>query len=113
MDFNSKKSFSCFRKNLNLHILNKILLFLQVKTQLQSQAPGNIAVGTQHNHKGTLSAFKSLWREGGLKGIYRGWHVGVPRISVGSATQLTTYSVVVDYLKPREVNVISYFIRIL
>ncbi|XP_023315746.1 brain mitochondrial carrier protein 1-like [Trichogramma pretiosum] len=74
-----------------------------VKTQLQSQAPSSIAVGTQHNHASTMAAFRELWRQGGLKGIYRGWHVGVPRISVGSATQLTTYSVVADHLKTYQI----------
>ncbi|XP_058791493.1 solute carrier family 25 member 35-like isoform X2 [Phymastichus coffea] len=74
-----------------------------VKTQLQSQASGKIAVGTQHQHKGTWSALHTLWKEGGLQGLYRGWHVGVPRISVGSSTQLTTYSVVADWLKPMQI----------
>ncbi|XP_016844868.1 solute carrier family 25 member 35 [Nasonia vitripennis] len=74
-----------------------------VKTQLQSQASGSIAVGTQHHHSGTWSALRSLWREGRFRGLYRGWHVGVPRISIGSSTQLTTYSVVADWLKPIQI----------
>ena len=81
-----------------------MLTFFQIKTQLQSRSSNNIAVGHQHDHSGTISALKNLWKENGIRGLYRGWHVGVSRISVGSSTQLTTFSVVSDLLKPFEVN---------
>lgn len=40
-------------------------LFL-VKTQLQSQAAAEIAVGTQHGHTGALRAIKTIYHENGV-----------------------------------------------
>ncbi|XP_015509332.2 solute carrier family 25 member 35 [Neodiprion lecontei] len=70
-----------------------------VKTQLQAQAASSIAVGHQHGHVSTWAAFRNLWREGGFKSFYRGWNAGVPRLFVGSATQLTSFSLASDWLK--------------
>ncbi|KZC14811.1 Solute carrier family 25 member 35, partial [Dufourea novaeangliae] len=78
--------------------------FYMVKTQLQAQSVHTIAVGYQHNHGGTWSTFRSLWKEGGIAALYRGWHAGIPRIFVGSATQLTTFGVATDWLRSLEVN---------
>ncbi|XP_016844708.1 brain mitochondrial carrier protein 1-like [Nasonia vitripennis] len=74
-----------------------------VKTQLQSQSARSIAVGHQHNHTGTWSAFKSLWNEDGVRGLYRGWYANIPRVFVGSATQLTAFGLFADWLRPMEV----------
>ncbi|XP_043466673.1 solute carrier family 25 member 35-like [Leptopilina heterotoma] len=71
-----------------------------VKTQLQAQSAQCIAVGHQHTYSGTWSAFKSLWREGGFSSLYRGWYANIPRVFVGSATQLTTFGLISDVLKP-------------
>ncbi|XP_015437781.1 PREDICTED: solute carrier family 25 member 35-like isoform X1 [Dufourea novaeangliae] len=77
--------------------------FYMVKTQLQAQSVHTIAVGYQHNHGGTWSTFRSLWKEGGIAALYRGWHAGIPRIFVGSATQLTTFGVATDWLRSLEI----------
>ncbi|XP_014211307.1 solute carrier family 25 member 35 [Copidosoma floridanum] len=75
-----------------------------VKTVLQSKSSKSIAVGTQHEYaSGTIDAFRHLWREGGFSGLYRGWYANIPRVFVGSATQLTTFSLFLDWLKPMEI----------
>ncbi|XP_014299277.1 solute carrier family 25 member 35 [Microplitis demolitor] len=74
--------------------------FYLVKTQIQAQsAEATIAVGFQHGHAGEWSAFQSLWREAGLSGLYRRWYANIPRVFVGSATQLTSFSLVGDWLR--------------
>ncbi|XP_076634934.1 solute carrier family 25 member 35 [Colletes latitarsis] len=73
--------------------------FYMLKTQLQSQSAQTIAVGYQHNHLGTWRAFKSLWKEGGIIALYRGWYANIPRVFIGSATQLTTFGLAADWLR--------------
>ncbi|CAK9815231.1 Solute carrier family 25 member 35 [Anthophora plagiata] len=77
--------------------------FYMVKTQIQAQSAQSIAVGYQHNYEGTWYAFKCLWKEGGLVALYRGWHANIPRLFVGSATQLTTFGLTADWLRSLEV----------
>ncbi|XP_011497490.1 PREDICTED: solute carrier family 25 member 35-like isoform X1 [Ceratosolen solmsi marchali] len=74
-----------------------------VKTQLQAQSAQTIAVGHQHNHGGTISALKLLWQNGGFLGLYRGWYANIPRVFVGSATQLTCFGLFSDWLRPMEI----------
>ncbi|EFN79786.1 solute carrier family 25 member 35 isoform X1 [Harpegnathos saltator] len=73
--------------------------FYLVKTQLQAQSAKSIAVGYQHDHSGSWDAFKSLWKEGGVAALYRGWNANLPRVFVGSATQLTTFGLASDWLR--------------
>ncbi|XP_006621605.1 solute carrier family 25 member 35-like isoform X2 [Apis dorsata] len=77
--------------------------FYMIKTQLQAQSAQSIAVGYQHNYLGTWYAFKSLWKEGGIVALYRGWYAGIPRIFIGSATQLTTFDLAADWLRSSQV----------
>ncbi|GAB1864622.1 Solute carrier family 25 member 35 [Camponotus japonicus] len=77
--------------------------FYLVKTQLQAQSAKSIAVGYQHNHLGSWDAYKSLWAEGGVAGLYRGWYAGLPRLFVGSATQLTTFGLAFDWLRSLDI----------
>ncbi|XP_041129080.1 solute carrier family 25 member 34-like [Polyodon spathula] len=63
-----------------------------VKTQLQAQTVAAIAVGHQHNHLGVSSAFVSIYRAQGIVGLWRGVNGAVPRVMVGSAVQLATFS---------------------
>ncbi|XP_012154550.1 solute carrier family 25 member 35 isoform X2 [Megachile rotundata] len=77
--------------------------FYMVKTQLQAQSAQSIAVGHQHNYSGTWYAFKSLWKEGGFFALYRGWYANIPRVFVGSATQLTTFGLTADWLRSLEI----------
>ncbi|KAJ8968663.1 hypothetical protein NQ317_009739 [Molorchus minor] len=76
-------------------------LFL-IKTQLQSQAAKQIAVGTQHGHKGALAALKDIYVKYGITGLWRGSNIIVLRALVGSTGQLTTFAVTKDFLKEYE-----------
>jgi len=66
--------------------------FYLVKTQLQSQASNSIAVGYQHSHNGTIAALISIAKEGGVKGLWRGATTSIPRVGVGSASQLLSFT---------------------
>ncbi|XP_062842562.1 solute carrier family 25 member 34 [Trichomycterus rosablanca] len=63
-----------------------------VKTHLQAQTVATIAVGHQHNHQGISSAFATIYRREGVVGLWRGVNGAVPRVMVGSAAQLATFS---------------------
>ncbi|KAL4659905.1 solute carrier family 25 member 35-like [Arapaima gigas] len=63
-----------------------------VKTHLQSQSASSIAVGHQYKHQGMLHALVAIHREHGILGLWRGSSAAIPRVSIGSAAQLTTFS---------------------
>ncbi|KAI4814373.1 hypothetical protein KUCAC02_003569 [Chaenocephalus aceratus] len=63
-----------------------------VKTHLQSQSTSSIAVGHQHKHKGMIHALAGIYRQHGILGLWRGSSAAIPRVSVGSAAQLSTFS---------------------
>ncbi|XP_068227267.1 solute carrier family 25 member 35-like isoform X2 [Palaemon carinicauda] len=69
-----------------------------VKTHLQSQAVESIAVGYQHNHQSVSSALIKIAKQDGLKGLWRGASTSIPRVGIGSASQLFTYSKSKDWL---------------
>merc|ERR1719471_917854 len=68
-------------------------LFL-VKTHLQTSSSDSIAVGHQHRHGGMLAGLRDLYTGGGVRGLWQGGFASIPRISLGSAAQLMTYSYV-------------------
>ncbi|XP_014254216.1 solute carrier family 25 member 35-like isoform X2 [Cimex lectularius] len=70
----------------------------QAKIRLQSQANKSIAVGYQHEAKNTFGILNSVYREGGITGLWRGVIGSVPRICVGSASQLTAFYVSKEFL---------------
>ncbi|XP_062420092.1 solute carrier family 25 member 34 [Pungitius pungitius] len=63
-----------------------------VKTHLQAQTVEAIAVGHQHNHLGVFDAFGTIYRRDGVIGLWRGVNGAVPRVMVGSAAQLATFT---------------------
>ncbi|CAG06857.1 unnamed protein product, partial [Tetraodon nigroviridis] len=69
-----------------------------VKTHLQAQTVKTIAVGHQHSHVGVSDAFATIYRREGLVGLWRGVNGAVPRVMVGSATQLATFSSAKDWV---------------
>ncbi|NWR81934.1 S2534 protein, partial [Centropus unirufus] len=73
-----------------------------VKTHLQAQTKAAVAVGHQHNHKGVCSAFRSIYRQHGVAGLWRGVTGAVPRVAVGSAAQLGTFSSAKDWVCERQ-----------
>ncbi|KAJ2163084.1 Mitochondrial oxaloacetate carrier protein [Coemansia sp. RSA 552] len=64
--------------------------FFLVKTRMQS-ASRAAAVGHQHNYTGALDGLRSIWRAGGVRGLYRGMDAAMLRAGAGSSVQLATY----------------------
>ncbi|PSN32410.1 Solute carrier family 25 member 35 [Blattella germanica] len=64
--------------------------FYLVKTHLQSQAADSIAVGYQHKHQGTANALLTIYKSHGVVGLWRGATSSLPRVAIGSASQLVT-----------------------
>lgn len=73
--------------------------FYLFKTQLQAQASATIAVGTQHQIKGLPDAFKKIYGEHGLSGLWRGYSSMFLRVTIGSAVQLSSFSKTKDVIK--------------
>lgn len=76
---------------------------LMIKTQMQSKSHGQFAVGDQHQHKGTVQALISIYKESGIKGLWRGYTASVPRTALMSSIQLSVFTKSKDYLRNYEV----------
>ncbi|MXQ89387.1 solute carrier family 25 member 35 isoform X1 [Bos indicus] len=74
-----------------------------VKTHLQAQAATEIAVGHQYNHQGMFQALTKIGQKHGLVGLWRGALGGLPRVIVGSSTQLCTFSSTKDLMTQWEI----------
>ena len=74
-----------------------------MKTHLQAEATETIAVGTQHHHKGVYSALRTILAEHGIMGLWRGVTGAMPRVSVGSAAQLSSFSKAKEVIINREI----------
>ncbi|XP_053687692.1 solute carrier family 25 member 35-like isoform X2 [Sabethes cyaneus] len=72
--------------------------FFMLRTHLQSQAATQIAVGYQHKHSGILSALREIFQTHGIKGLYRGVSVTLPRAMLGSGGQLAGFGYTRDLL---------------
>ncbi|KAI8797101.1 solute carrier family 25 member 35 isoform X1 [Biomphalaria glabrata] len=66
--------------------------FYMVKTHLQAKANKEIAVGHQHPHESMSHAIKTIYKDHGAVGLWRGVTAAVMRVTVGSAAQLSTFS---------------------
>ncbi|XP_013119402.1 solute carrier family 25 member 35 [Stomoxys calcitrans] len=65
--------------------------FFMIKTQLQSQAAKQIAVGYQHKHTGMISALVQIYNKRGVFGLWRGSMAAIPRAAIGSGAQIATF----------------------
>ncbi|XP_061390988.1 solute carrier family 25 member 35-like [Musca vetustissima] len=65
--------------------------FFMVKTQLQSQAAKQIAVGYQHAHTGMMDALSQIYNKRGIYGLWRGSMAAIPRAAIGSGAQIATF----------------------
>lgn len=74
-----------------------------VKTHLQAQAASEIAVGHQYKHQGMFQALTEIGQKHGLVGLWRGAVGGLPRVVIGSSTQLCTFSSTKDLLSQWEI----------
>lgn len=73
--------------------------FFMLKTHLQSAAKQEIAVGHQHRHTGMFSALNDIFRKHGIRGLYRGVSVNLPRALLGSGGQLAAFGYTKDFLE--------------
>ncbi|XP_068629681.1 solute carrier family 25 member 35-like isoform X2 [Battus philenor] len=69
-----------------------------VKTQLMSYSSEKIAVGTQHAHRGMFYAITKIYGKSGLSGLWRGAHGMMIRNSIGSASQIASYSMSKEWM---------------
>jgi len=64
--------------------------FFLIKTRLQSFSPF-LPVGTQHHYKNGRDGFGQIFRQEGIRGLYRGVVPAMVRTGFGSSVQLPTY----------------------
>ncbi|XP_038215239.1 solute carrier family 25 member 35-like [Zerene cesonia] len=76
--------------------------FFLVKTRLQAQAAGAIAVGHQHTHSGTWNALSDIFRKEGFKGLFRGVGPQIPRGAVGSSSQMVSFAYAKEWLRDKD-----------
>lgn len=90
--------------------LTQFKWFVQVKTHLQSKSAASIAVGHQHEYEGTFYALRKIYQQGGILGLWRGSSGAVPRLAVGSASQLGTFYTCREFLEKHQVRLSCLFI---
>lgn len=64
--------------------------FFLIKTRLQSYSPF-LPVGTQHKYKNAADGVRQIYKNEGLRGLYRGMGASMVRTGAGSSVQLPTY----------------------
>lgn len=62
-----------------------------MKTRLQLQSKHFKTLNSHHYNNGLWDAFRSIVRQEGWKGLFRGTTAQMMRVGVGSAVQLSTY----------------------
>ena len=76
---------------------------LQTKVHFQARAAEAIAVGHQREYPSLRLAFMEIYRDGGVKGLWRGWQIGTLRVVVGGGAQLTCFSMCKDWVERQHV----------
>lgn len=72
--------------------------FYMVKTHLQAKAAQEIAVGHQHPHLTMTEGLRTIYSNHGITGLWRGVSGAAPRVTVGSAAQLASFSTTKEYV---------------
>jgi solute carrier family 25 protein 34/35 len=75
---------------------------------MQSKAAQQIAVGHQHSHESMLHGMRSVFRDHGFTGLWRGVSAAIPRVMVGSATQLSSFSTSKEYITRLHVSMLHF-----
>lgn len=69
-----------------------------VKTRLQSYSD-SVAIGEQTRYKGVWDGLSTIFKNEGIKGLYRGTDAAMMRTGAGSAAQLPVYNVTKALIK--------------
>uniref|UniRef100_A0A2M4BUG6 Putative mitochondrial oxaloacetate transport protein n=1 Tax=Anopheles marajoara TaxID=58244 RepID=A0A2M4BUG6_9DIPT len=69
-----------------------------VKTQLQAVTSGTYTARYQHHHRGTVAAFVNIYRQSGIRGMFRGNTATLARLGIGSSAQMCSFSACKDWL---------------
>ncbi|KAF1329728.1 Mitochondrial carrier family, partial [Globisporangium splendens] len=65
--------------------------FFLVKARIQA-ASSAATINAQYAYTGMVDGFQQILRTEGPRGLYRGMSGAIPRVSIGSGTQLATYT---------------------
>nr|XP_019564210.2 solute carrier family 25 member 35-like [Aedes albopictus] len=68
-----------------------------IKTQMQAVSCGSYTAKFQHRHSGVVAAFRNMYREAGIKGLYRGYTANLARVAMGSSTQMASFAACKDF----------------
>ncbi|KAF1931635.1 mitochondrial carrier [Didymella exigua CBS 183.55] len=76
--------------------------FERVKVLLQIQGQKTLAPGEKHRYNGGVDVVRQLYKEGGIRSVYRGSAMTLARDGPGSAFYFATYETVKRNLTPRD-----------
>ncbi|CEG49250.1 mitochondrial carrier family [Plasmopara halstedii] len=65
--------------------------FFLVKARIQAASSAG-KINAQYAYNGMIDGFRQIIQAEGLKGLYRGATASIPRVAIGSGTQLATYT---------------------
>ncbi|XP_059045242.1 solute carrier family 25 member 35-like [Achroia grisella] len=74
-----------------------------LKTRIQAASHPSIAVGKQHSYKGFWDGWKTMYRYEGMRGFLAGINGTCTRLAIGSAAQLTSFSIAKEALLNHEI----------
>ncbi|KAK0253164.1 carnitine transporter [Friedmanniomyces endolithicus] len=78
--------------------------FERVKIILQIQGQKQLAPGEKPRYSGGVDVVRQLYKEGGIKSVYRGSVMTLARDGPGSAAYFATYEVIKRRLTPKDEN---------
>ena len=78
--------------------------FERVKIILQIQGQKQLGPGEKPKYSGGVDVVRQLYREGGIRSVYRGSVMTLARDGPGSAAYFATYELTKRYLTPKDEN---------
>lgn len=78
--------------------------FERVKVLLQIQGQKQLAPGEKPKYSGGMDVVRQLYKEGGIRSVFRGSAMTLARDGPGSAAYFATYETVKKYLTPKNAD---------
>jgi solute carrier family 25 carnitine/acylcarnitine transporter 20/29 len=78
--------------------------FERVKVLLQIQGQKNLAPGEKPKYAGGVDVVRQLYKEGGIRSVFRGSVMTLARDGPGSAAYFATYEYIKRKMTPKDVN---------